>query len=340
MKEVWRWELLCIDANTGKELWKQVAHKGSPRIKKHASTSYASETVVTDEKIVIAYFGMTGIYCYDFTGKLLWEKDLGAFKTLNGWGTGSSPVLWQNTVFVQLDNEENSIITALDATTGKEKWTADRDEKTTYSTPVIWQNNLRAELVTNGKIARSYDPASGKMLWQLKMAGEMAVPSPVYDKEHVYVGIAGGRGAKGSLYAVKAGAEGDITPADSGLVSAGVTWSLPGGGPANPSPILHNGLLYLLSGRGGVLTCVEAATGKQIYSEKIEKVGACWATPWICNNKLYFYDEKGVTQVIQTGKEFKVLSQNVLNDKFWASPAISGNNYIFRGVGKLYCIGK
>ena len=338
MKEVWRWELTCFDANTGKEMWKQVARKGNPSIKKHAGTSYASETPVTDGNIVIAYFGMHGVYCYDFTGKLLWENDLGAYKTLNGWGTGSSPVIWKNIVYVLVDNEEKSFLVALDANTGNEKWRTDRDEKTTYSTPVIWHNKLRTELVTNGKTARSYDPLTGKLFWELKMNGEMAVPSPVYDKEHVYVGIAGRTGKKGTIYAVKSGAEGDITPIDSSLTSDGVSWSLPGGGPANPSPLLYNGYIYLLSGRGGELSCIDAGTGKQVYFNKIENVSACWAAPWICNDKLYFYDEKGITQVIQPGKEFKVLAKNTLDDKFWASPATSGNSYIIRGVEKLYCI--
>jgi outer membrane protein assembly factor BamB len=172
------------------------------------------------------------------------------------------------------------------------------------------------------------------------MGGEMSIPSPVYDNENIYLGNAGGRETKGVLYAVKAGAEGDITPADSGLVSEGVNWTFRDAGTSNPSPLLFNGQLYLLNGRGGELQCIDAATGKQIYKEKIEKVGACWASPWVYNNKIYFYDEKGVAQIIQAGKEFKVLSQNSLKDKFWSSVAITDDAYIFKGVEKLFCVGK
>lgn len=104
--------------------------------------------------------------------------------------------------------------------------------------------------------------------------------------------------------------------------------------------MIYKNLIYLLSSRGGEIYCHEASTGTQVYKEKVANVGACWATPWIQGDKIYFYDEKGTTQVIQAGKEFKVLSKNTLNDKFWASVAITDNAYIFRGVKKLYCVKK
>ena len=339
-EEIYRWELTCFDLKSGKELWKQVAHTGNPRIKKHAASTYACETPVTDGKRVYAYFGMTGVYCYDMNGTLLWQKDLGAFKTQNGWGTGSSPALYKDLLYIQMDNDEQSFLVALDAATGSEKWRVTRDEKTNYSTPVIWKNKSRTELVTTGKIVRSYEPETGKLIWELKTSGEMAIPSPVYNDDHIYLGNSGGRDKPGFLYSIKAGASGDITPADSGLVSSGVEWTIRDSGTSNPSPLLDNGLLYILGGRGGELRCFEAATGTLVYKEKIDKVGACWASPWVNGDKIYFFDEKGVTQVIQAGKQFKVLSQNTLNDKFWASVAITPDAYIFKGVKKLFCVKK
>jgi outer membrane protein assembly factor BamB len=273
-------------------------------------------------------------------GNLLWNKDLGSFQTLNDWGTGSSPVIYENLLYVQVDNEESSYIIALDAASGNEKWKVNRDEKTSYSTPVIWKNKFRTELVTTGKSARSYDPATGKLIWELKMGGEMSIPSPVYDSQHIYLGNAGSRDKKGILYSIKAGSEGNITPADSGLVSSGVEWTVKEAGISNPSPLLYNGLLYLLYGRGGELSCLDAATGKQFYKEKIDQVGACWASPWAFGDKIYFYDEKGVTRIIQAGKEFKLLSQNKLDDKFWASVAITDDAYVFRGIKKLFFVKK
>lgn len=339
-EEVYRWELTCFDLKSGNELWKQVAYRGNPAIKKHDGSTYACETPVTDGKRVFAYFGMTGVYCYDLSGKLIWQKELGVFETQNGWGTGSSPVLYKDVLYIQVDNEVNSFLIALDAATGDEKWRINRDEKTNYSSPVIWENKYRNELVTTGKSARSYDPETGSLIWELKMADGNAIPSPVYDREHIYLGKPGGPGKSGTLISVKAGAKGNITPTDSALVSSGVEWTLRETGIGNPSPLLLNGLLYLLGSRGGELCCLDAATGVQVYKEKVDKVGACWASPWIQGDKIYFYDEKGITQIIQAGKEFKVLSQNKLDDKFWASIAVADDAYIFRGVKKLYCVKK
>jgi len=339
-EEVYRWEVACFDLKSGKELWKQVAFNGAPRIKKHDQSNYACETPVTDGKRIFAYFGMTGLCCYDFDGKLIWKKDLGAFKTLNGWGTGASPVLYKDILYVQVDNEENSFMVALDAATGNEKWKVARDEKTNYSTPVIWKNNSGTELVTIGKWARAYNPETGALIWELNMGEGMTVPSSVYDDGHIYVGKAGGPNKPGMLYSVKAGSKGDITPAEGALVSNGVEWSLKETGIANPSPLLLNGLIYLLSSRGGEIYCLDAATGTQVYKEKVPGVGACWATPWANGDKIYFFDEKGITQVIQAGKDFEVLSQNKLDDKFWASVAITDDAYIFKGVKNLYCVKK
>ncbi len=338
LEEIYRWEVTCIDLLTGKELWKQVAYKGSPRLSKHPSSTYACETPVTDGLRVYAYFGMNGLYCYDLNGKLLWKKLLETHNTQNNWGTGSSPVIYNDMLYILNDNEEDSYLLALDAATGTEKWQVKREELTTYSTPVIWKNNLRTELVTLGKIARSYDPLSGKPLWELKIGGEQAISSPVYDKDNIYFGSSGGREIITDLFCVRAGAEGNITPADSGLVSSGVKWTVRKANVNNPSPLLYEGLIYLLSGRGGELSCYEAPTGKLIYKEKIPKVGACWATPWINNGKVCFYDEKGVTQMIKAGRNFELVGTNSIDDKFWSSVAITENGYLFKGAKKIWCV--
>jgi outer membrane protein assembly factor BamB len=337
--EVYRWEVTCVDLGTGKEIWKQTAFHGTPKTGKQPMNTYANETPVTDGKRVYAYFGMMGLYCYDMEGKLLWQNDLGSFKTQNGWGTGSSPVLYQDNLFIQVDNEEYSFIVAINAATGKEKWRADRDEKTNYSTPFIWKNRGRSELVAEGKTVRSYDLNTGKVIWELKAAGEQAIPSPVADEAHLYLGKEGGEKSKGLFYSVKAGAEGDITPKDSLSLGSWIEWITPDAGLGSGSPLLYKGLIYNIGGRGE-LTVTRAADGTQVYKNRINGMGAVWSTAWACNDRIFFYDEKGTTRVIKAGEKYEQVSENKLGDKFWASVAIAGDKLVFRGVEKLWCIGK
>lgn len=338
LEDVYRWQLACVDLQSGKEMWKQVAFEGNPRTKKHRSTNYSGGTPVTDGKRVYVYFGMRGLYCYGLEGELLWEKDLGAYKTRNGWGTGSSPVIYKDVLFVQVDNELNSFLVALDSKTGDEIWKMARDEKTSYSSPVIWKNSVRTELVTGGKKARGYDPESGKVFWELHMAGHYNIPSAVVEKDLLFIGNAGRRDTPSTFFAIKAGAEGDITPAEGEETSSGVEWSNLNAPTGNPSPLLYNGLLYLMSSRGGELSCLDAATGAIIYQEKVDKTGSCWASPWAHEDKIYILDEKGVTSVIKAGTEFELLSQNNLDDKFWSSVAVAKDAYLFKGVKYLYCV--
>jgi outer membrane protein assembly factor BamB len=339
LNDIYRWQLTCLDLESGEELWTKVAYEGNPRIKKHRAHNYAGETPVTDGKHIYVYFGMTGVFCYDLEGSLVWKYDTGAYETLNGWGTGSSPVLHKGVLYLQVDNEEHSFLVALNANTGYEIWKLDRDEKTNYSTPLIWENSGRTELVVGGKKARSYDPKTGEILWELKVGGYYNIPSPVADKDFLYLGNKAFRDTPGSLQCIRAGASGEITPADGETTSKAVVWTIPDAPTGSPSPLLYKGLIYMISDRGGQLTCIDASSGEQVYQEKIDGVAACWASPWACDGMIFFTDEKGVTRVFSAGKEFKLLHENSLDDKFWSSVAAAGDSYLFRGTEKLYCIG-
>ena len=335
-QDVYRWEVTCIDLDSGKELWKQVAFQGNPKVKKHPMNNYATETPATDGERVYAYFGNIGLFCYDFSGNLLWKKDFGAYKVLNGWGTGSSPIIYNGMVYIQDDNEENSFIAGLDAITGEEKWRALREEKTNYSTPFIWKNKVRTELVAGGKAVTSYDPETGKPLWTMKAGGEMVIPSPAGDENMLYIGNAGGQNAKSNLFAVLAGAEGDITPPDSIKTGDGVAWVFRDAGLGNSSPLLFNGLIYIIASRGGEIKCIKASDGSLVYKDRVSGLGAVWASPWVYNGKVWFFDEKGITRSFTAGDKFELINDNRLNDKTWASVAITGDSYIFKGVETLY----
>ncbi len=203
--QVYQWQVLCLDRASGKLLWKQTAVEKKPTIPKQPSNSYASETPVTDGERVYAYFGMTGLFCYDMSGTLVWKKDFGSYPTAMGFGTGSSPTLEGERLFVQCDNEKASFLVALDKKTGKDLWRVEREEKTSWSTPYVWRNKERTELVAcGGKSVRSYDPATGKQLWELGGFRGQFQASPVADSEMLYVGCGNPFGPR-PLYAIRAG---------------------------------------------------------------------------------------------------------------------------------------
>lgn len=336
---VYRFELYCLEKSTGKQLWKRVAFKGTPLIPKHSGNTYASETPVTDGERVYVYFGMIGVYCYDLAGNPVWKKDLGAYPMDGNWGTGSSPVLHGDHLYLQIDSEEEAFLVALDTKTGDQRWRISREEeKSNWSSPVIWKNTLRTELITGGKKVRAYDPHTGALLWELGMGGGRSCPSPVADEHHIYVGNEARGDGGGFLFAVKAGAEGDITPKEGESTSAGVVWMQPKSGLSMASPLLYQGEIYVFGRKRPIVNCYDALTGEPNYSKRIEGATKFWTSPWAYDDKVFGLDETGTTYVLSAGSEFEVLAQNSIDDVFWASVAASDGALILRGVNYVYCI--
>src|SRR5262245_9857192 len=290
---------------------------------------------------------MHGVCCYDFAGKLVWKKDLGSYSMQMGWGTSSSPVLDSERLFVQVDSEEKSFLVALDKKTGDEKWRVSRTDRSTWGSPILWKNKTRTELVAPGsRKVISYEPATGKVLWELNVGGGRASASPVGDDEHLYVGggggpgfggggfgggrppgpgggggFGGGMGAGGTLFAVKAGASGDVTPKSGSSTSDGVAWSQPKTGPAMASPLSYQGHLYVRAQNGGMRSCFDAKTGKPAYQkERLSGARSFWASPWAYDGKVFCLDDAGTTHVLAAGSDLKTLGKNSLKDQFWASP--------------------
>ncbi len=338
---VYQFEVLCLDRATGQTLWRQTAAARKPAIPSWSSV-YAAETPVTDGARVYAYFGMHGLFCYDLDGQLVWKKDLGAHPMNAGFGTGSSPVLADGRLFVQCDNEEKSFLAALETKTGQELWRVDREEKSTWCTPLIWRNQVRTELVAaGGNKVRSYDPTTGKVLWELagvgdRRPGNTCSATPVADAERLYVGANEGFG-NGPLFAVKAGASGDITPQEGEKASSGVAWVRPRAAPGMASPLVYQGYLYIVEQNLSMLACYDARTGRQVYKERLGGRGFT-SSPWAYEGKVFCLDDAGTTHVVQAGKEFKLLSQNKLDEMCWSSPAVAGGALFLRTVEHLYCI--
>jgi len=334
--EVYQWQVFCLDRKTGDIVWKKEAVAKKPTVPTHSTNTYASETPVSDGERIYAYFAMTGLYCYTLKGDFVWSKDLGSFGTRDDWGTGSSPVLHGDKIYVQCDNEQKSFLVALDKKTGDEIWRKPREEKTNWSTPYIWKNKGRTELVTLGvNRVRSYNPENGEVLWEMAGLDSNSASSPASDDEAIYFGIAG-PGSNGPMFAVKAGATGDITLKDGKKSNDYVMWSKTGTGPRMPSPILLDGRLYIAS--SGLLTCLDAKTGEQIYKERLQGARGITTSPWVNDGKVFVLDEDGNAFVVKAGPKFEVVGKGKLTEMFWSSPAISAGAIFLRGVEHLYCI--
>ena len=338
---VYSFQVHCLDLNDGREIWQKTAYEGIPGITTHPSNTHASETPVTDGERLYVYFGMNGLYCYDLDGELLWKRDMGAFPSTSNWGTATSPLVYNDLLYMQIDSDSASYLAALDKRTGKHIWRVERNENTNWSTPVIWQNTYRNELITSGQKACSYDPETGELIWELYLGGGRNISSPVASKDMLFLGNEEREGGGGILYAVKAGAEGDISLQGSDSTSAGVAWIRKKSGLSMPSPLLHNGLIYIVERRRGQIFCYEAATGNPVYtSVQVPDAGPFWASPWASSERIYCLDEEGKTFIIEPGREFRVLGVNKLNDRIWSSVAVGRDSYVFRGVDYLWCVKK
>lgn len=333
------WEMHCYGLRDGALRWKKVARKAKPKSAVHLKNTYASETPVTDGKNVYAFFGSAGLYCYDMDGNPVWEKNLGVFKTRYAWGTASSPVLYGDKLFLQCDNEGQSFLVALNKADGKEIWRTKRKGNSSWATPYVWKNEKRTELITCATEAvRSYDPESGKQLWQMSGMSSIVITTPFSDAGLLYINSGYVGDKTKPVYAIKPGASGDITLDRNQASNEFVEWSSQKIGSYNPSPVLLNGRLYVLYDRG-IFSCFDAANGKQIYKGRLEGgVGRFTTSPWSYGGKIFCSNEDGDTWVIAPGDSLNILHINRLDEMFMATPAIAGKSLIMRGRNFLYCI--
>lgn len=325
-------KVVCIDRASGKVLWESVAWEGTPYDNRHRKSSYAASTPATDGELVYAFFGTEGLYAYDFKGKLAWKAKLGNLGTV-GMGTGTSPVLHENLVIVQCDEENGaaSFIVALDKKSGKEVWRTPRKVQVSWSTPLLVRTAKRTELITSGTEAIiSYDPATGKELWTHKGVESNAIPSPVANSEMAF--LVAGFPAKIAM-ALKLGGSGDLTG------SANEVWKYSKGTAYVPSPILYQDYLYIMTDRG-ILTCIDARTGEVKYEGGRIPIPATFtASPVAFDGKLLLTSEDGDTFIIKSGPKHEVLGTNSVGEPVYASPAIADGRIFIRGEHNLYCIG-
>jgi outer membrane protein assembly factor BamB len=321
--------VLCFDRATGKELWRQIAAEAVPHEGHHQTHSYAAYSPVTDGERLYFSLGSRGVYCYDLDGKLIWKRNLGLIHSRLGWGEGGSPALHGDALVVNFDQEAGSFYACLDARTGATRWKVERDEATTWATPLIVEHKGRTQVIAPGtNHVRSYDLADGRLLWTGGPMTVNCIPSSVTANGVAYV-MSGYRGAM--AYAISLDASGDVGDK--------LLWKYTRGTPYVPSPLLAGDRLYFTQGNEAILTCLDIKTGKPIIDrQRLPGVNSFYASPVCAAGRIYLIGRDGTTLVIKQADKFEVLATNQLDDPIDASPAIVGKQLFLRGQKYLYCI--
>jgi outer membrane protein assembly factor BamB len=328
-----RFVVMAIDLDTGKVVWERTARRGPPHEGHHPDGTYASGSPITDGEHVFATFGSQGLYAYDLDGNLKWEKDLGDMRTRLGFGEGASPALHGDTLVLNWDHEDEDFIVALDKRTGEERWRRDRDEITSWTTPLIVEHDGKAQVVVSATGAvRGYDLATGEDLWHTPGMTVNAIPSPVHAGGVVYV-TSGFRGS--ALLAIDlAKARGNLEGTDA------IRWRFDRDTPYVPSPLLYDGLLYFLKVNSPILTVIDVANGEVVYGpQRLDGIDNVYASPVGAAGRVYFQGRGGESVVLGAGRKYEVVANNELEDSFDASPVVAGDRLLLRGRRHLYSLG-
>jgi outer membrane protein assembly factor BamB len=325
--------VLAYHRRTGKLLWQHSPRTVKPHEGYHQRYgSFASNSPVTDGKRLYTFFGSHGAYAYSLEGKLLWQWDPGIQMRMRmAFGEGTAAVLDSDTLLLNFDHEGESMLFALDSTTGNVRWKVPRQEQSNWAPPlVITHNGLRQAILPAPNKTRSYDMRDGSVLWECAGLGANTIPAPVVFNNSVIV-MSGFRSP--NLQAIQLGRKGDLSGTDA------VLWSTTKGTSYTPSPVLHQGKLYFITD-SGLLSNLDAATGKPFYERvRLPKPYNFKASPIAVDNKLYLSTEEGDVVIVKMGETFEVLATNSLaNQSFIATPAVSGGDLYLRSETHLFCV--
>lgn len=333
--------VMCLDRQTGQTLWQDVAVEAVPHEGHHADGSFASASPSTDGGQIYASFGSRGVFCYDLQGNKKWNRDLGRMIIFNTFGEGSSPVVHGDSVIINWDHQGESFVVCLDAATGQTKWKVDRQESTTWATPLIVEAGGRTQVVVHGSYrVRSYDLQTGELLWACGGQGPSAIPTPVSDGRRVFA-MTGF--IVSSVYAIPLDSTGDITGQDNKIA-----WKTrKAGAPYVPTPLVYGDLLYFTAGNKGILSCCNVETGEPLVDrQRLPDISNVYASPVGSDDRIYITSRDGTTVVFDRGKfetdgdkaQVAILATNKLDDGFDASAAIAGGEMFLRGDQYLYCL--
>ena len=325
-------QLFCFDRETGNLKWKRTSVEEVPHEGTHETNGYASASPCTDGERVYAHFGSRGLFCYDMDGTLLWSRtDFGEMTTRAGFGEGSSPTLAGNAILVPWDHEGPSALYALDKKSGGTLWKAVRDEPTCWATPLVGSSDGGDQVIVNGQSkARAYDLQTGKELWSCGGQTQRPVASPVHFDGITMIGS----GFRGSfLGAFKLDGRGDIEGREQ------VVWTTPDDTPDIASPMLSDGRLYFHKGKTGILTCLDAVTGKVLFGpERIPGVSLTYASPVAAGGHIYLTGRRGNITVIKDAPTLEIIATNSLGEGVDATPAPVGHELFVRGERHLFCL--
>lgn len=325
-------QVLCFDRETGKSRWTRTAITAVPHEPTHSTNTFASASPCTDGKRVYASFGTRGLYCYDLDGTLIWGRnDFPPMQMRNGFGEGSSPVLAGEMLILPWDHEGQSFLYALDKTTGQTIWQVARDEPSCWATPLVIDTDSGPQIIMNGQNrARAYDLETGAELWSCGGQTQRPVACPVTDGRLVFVG-SGFRGA--FLGAFDPSGRGNLegTPF--------VKWSVDRDTPDMASLLFSQGRLYYFKEKTGILTCVDAASGRPFYQrERVPGLRTLYASPIAAGGYVFITDRSGNITVIRDAATFEVVAENAMGETVDATPAAVDNQLFIRGENHLFCI--
>lgn len=331
-ESVLKFVVMAFNRNSGELIWEKTAIEEAPVDGTHNTGSWASNSAVTDGEHLYAYFGSRGLYCLDFNGNILWSRDFGQMEKKMSFGEGSSPAIHENKIVVLWDHEGDSFLYILDKNTGKDLMKIAREERTSWSSPLIINANGRDQVITSATTQiRSYDLETGEIIWHDTGMTSNVIPHPMVSNGVLYL-MSGFRGN-----AIKAI---DLSKAKGDLAdSEAILWEYNQNASYTPSALLANGKLYFLRTNNGNITCIDAVDGKENYSlEKLEGTGTIFASPVGAQDRLYITSQSGITYVIKQGPTFEIIAKNILDDGNFASPSIVANELYIRGFQYLYCI--
>jgi len=327
----YRFVVACFDRETGRIRWERTATEEVPHEGHHPTHGYASASPTTDGRFLYVSFGSRGVYCFDMEGNLQWKRDLGDMVTRFGWGEGTSPVICDDCLVVNWDHEGDSSLFLLDAKSGETKWQVDRDEISSWSTPLVVDHKGFRQLIVNAtRRVTSYDLATGSIVWECGGQTVNVIPSPVAMDGVVFC-MSGFQGS--ALCAIPLDSVGDLT--DSGRIA----WQHGRGTPYVPSPLLYDNQLYFTKSNAAVLSCLNAQNGDVLMEEtRLPGVSSFYASPVGAAGRVYLVGRDGTALVLKHGPKLEILATNALDDPIDASPAIVGRQIFLRGQSHLYCI--